>query len=82
MAVLTPPPSRPPVGVGDDDGVGRFRLRLMQAAATVTTVLATGWLCTLGVIPAILALMTAKHVLVAVILIGLKVDGPAPPGRS
>jgi hypothetical protein len=78
MAILTPPPSRPPSGLGDNEGVGRFRMRVTQVLATVVTILVTGWLCTLGVIPAIIGLMTAKHVLVAVLLIGLKVDWPAP----
>jgi hypothetical protein len=80
MAVLTPPPSQPVVGPGDNEGVGRYRLAVMQVLATVLTILATGWFCTMGVIPAIIALMTAKHILVAVLLVGLKVDWPSPEG--
>jgi hypothetical protein len=53
----------------------------MQVMATIVTVLATGWLCTLGALAAIIALMVAKHVLVAVLLIGLKVDWPSGKGR-
>jgi hypothetical protein len=41
------------------------------------TVLITAWLCTLGAIPAILGLMVAKHVLVAIVMMGLGVDEPA-----
>jgi len=76
MAVLAPPPSPPRINLGDNDGLGRYRLRWTQATATIVTVLATGWLCTLGVIPAIIGLMTAKHVLVAVLVMGLGVDSP------
>jgi hypothetical protein len=74
MAVLAPPPAPPRIDLGDNDGLGRYRLRWTQATTTVVTVVATGWLCTLGVIPAIIGLMTAKHVLVAVLVMGLGVD--------
>ena len=37
--------------------------------------LITGWVCTLGIIPAIIALMVAKHILVAILVMGLGVDG-------
>jgi hypothetical protein len=47
-------------------------------AAALVTVLATGWICTLGVIPAILAILVAKHVLVAILLMGLGLDDPKP----
>lgn len=73
MASLAPPPP-PPIVVGDDDGLRRFRLRLLQVMASAVTVFATGWLCTLGAIPAIIGLMVAKHVLVAVLVMGLAVD--------
>jgi hypothetical protein len=39
------------------------------------TVLIAGWFCTMGPIPAILSLMVAKHVLVAILVMGLGVDG-------
>jgi hypothetical protein len=80
MAVLAPPPSPPVLSVCDNDGLRRFRMRLVQVMATTVTVLVTGWLCTLGAIPAILSLMVAKHVLVAILVMGLGVD--APPGKS
>jgi hypothetical protein len=47
---------------------------MTQILATIITVLATAWLCTLGAIPAILALMVAKHILVAILVMGLGVD--------
>jgi hypothetical protein len=52
-------------------------MRLLQIMASLVTVLVTAWLCTLGPIPAILGLMTAKHVLVAILVMGLGVDAPA-----
>jgi hypothetical protein len=74
MALLAPPPRPPRTAVGDNDGLHGLHLRLTQVAATVVTVLVTGWLCTLGAIPAILALMVAKHILVAILVMGLGVD--------
>ena len=41
---------------------------------TAGTVGVTAWICTFGWIPAILALLTAKHVLVAILVMGLGVD--------
>jgi hypothetical protein len=81
MALLAPPPEPPPVGLDDNDGIRRFRLRLFQVFATSITLLGTAWLCSFGAIPAILALVTAKHILVAILIMGLGVDdrgsGPA-----
>jgi hypothetical protein len=51
-------------------------MRILQVTATTATVVATAWLCTLGAIPAILGLMVAKHVLVAILVMGLGVDAP------
>ena len=81
MALLAPPPCPPVTGVGDDDGLQRFRMRLVQVSATTITLSATAWVCTLGAIPAILGLMVAKHVLVAILVMGLGVDAPQS-GRS
>ncbi len=67
MASLAPPPAPPRLGLGGDDGLNRLRLRLLQVAASAVTVVATGWVCTLGVIPAIIGLMVAKHVHAAVL---------------
>lgn len=76
MAHLAPPPAPPRVVTCDDDGSRRFRLRLLQVMATMVTLLTTAWVCTLGAFPAIIALTVAKHVLVAVLMMGLGVDAP------
>jgi hypothetical protein len=49
-------------------------MRLTQVLASIVTVLVTAWLCTFGAIAAILALMVAKHILVAILVMGLGVD--------
>jgi hypothetical protein len=51
-------------------------MRLTQVLATLITVFATAWVCTLGIIPAIIALSVAKHILVAILMMGLGVDAP------
>lgn len=76
MAVLAPPPSPPRVATADNDDINSFRMRTTQVVATVITVLITAWACTLGIIPAIIALMVAKHILVAILMMGLGVDKP------
>ena len=43
---------------------------------TALTVLITGWFVSMGPIPAVLALLVAKHVLVAILVMGLGVDAP------
>jgi hypothetical protein len=55
---------------------------MTQALATSATILVTGWVCTLGAIPAIIGLSVAKHVLVAILVMGLGVDAPARPARG
>jgi hypothetical protein len=74
MAVIAPPPAPPTVGGADDDRMRRFRRRLTLVMASSVTVVATAWACTLGILPAIIALMVAKHVLVAILMMGLGVD--------
>ena len=81
MALLVPP-APPRVTTGEDDDRRRFRLRLTQVMATLVTVLLTAWLCTLGAIPAIIALAVAKHVLVAVLMMGIEADAAAPRVRG
>lgn len=79
MSRLAPPPSPPRVALGEgDDRLRRVRLRLWQLLMTALTVLVTGWFCTLGWVPAILALLVAKHVLVAILVMGLGVDSAEP----
>lgn len=48
------------------------RLRLILYSAV--TIFLTAWFCTMGPIPAILSIVVAKHVLVAILLMGLGVD--------
>ncbi len=74
MTMLAPPPAPPRVAQDDNGGVDRLRLRLIQVLTTLVTVVVTAWLCTLGAIPAILGVMVAKHILVAVLVMGLDVD--------
>ena len=74
MALLAPPPRTPRLALDDNDDLRRLRLRTTQILASIATVLVTGWLCTYGAIAAILALMVAKHVLVAILVMGLGVD--------
>ena len=83
MAVLAPPPAPPRVVPGDDDDKRRFRMRLTQVMATMATLMATAWVCSLGPIPAIFALAVAKHVLVAILIMGIGVDAEktTEPGR-
>ncbi len=76
MALLAPPPRTPRLALDDNDDLNRLRTRLTQILATIVTVLATAWLCTFGAIAAILALMVAKHILVAILVMGLGVDAP------
>lgn len=54
----------------------RLRRRLLQVSTTLLTLLVTAYFCTLGPIPAILALSVAKHVLVAVLMMGLQPLSP------
>ncbi len=82
MALLAPPPRPPQVAVGlRDEDARRFRRRVTLTVATVLTVLGTGWVCTFGIIPAIIALSVAKHVLVAILMMGIGVDAPAKQRR-
>ena len=54
----------------------RLRVQKTQVLAAMATVLATAWICTMGAIPAIFALVTAKHVLVAIMAMGLGINAP------
>ena len=74
MSVLAPPPNVPPVALADGDGLRRAHFHLRIIGLTSLTVLVTAWLVTLGPFPAILALVTAKHVLVAILAMGLGMD--------
>lgn len=71
MASIIPPPAPHLVGQDDNDRVRRVKLKLFKILASAITVFITGWFCTFGAIPAILAIMVAKHVLVAILMMGL-----------
>jgi hypothetical protein len=76
MSMLAPPPAPPRVASGDDGRTKKLRMRMSQVMATLVTLLITAWICSFGAIPAIVALVTAKHVLVAILLMGMGVDAP------
>jgi hypothetical protein len=78
MIQMAPPNCPPRVALGDGDGLARVRFRLWQILWTAATVGVTAWICTFGWIPAILALLAAKHVLVAILVMGLGVDAKQP----
>lgn len=80
MALLAPPPRKPfPVAYADDSNLNRVHFRLQILGLTTTTILVTTWFITLGqYIPAILALVVAKHVLVAILAMGLGLDDRSP----
>jgi hypothetical protein len=73
MSRLAPPHLPPRITVGDDDSLRRLQFRLWQVFMTMLTVLATVWFITLGPVPAIIALAVAKHVLVAILVMGLDI---------
>lgn len=79
MNLLAPPPLPPRVSISDDDGPRDFRLRMTRVTATLVTLLLTAWVCSFGAIPAIIALSVAKHVLVAILMMGTGIDAPQPP---
>jgi hypothetical protein len=83
MPMLTPPPLPPWPALGDAGHHRRLRLRLTQILTTVVTVLVTVWLCMLGPIPGLIGMLFAKHILVAVLLMGLGMgDVRLGPGRT
>jgi hypothetical protein len=77
MNTLTPPPVPARVGSGEP-GPDRLRLRLKQMSWATATVAATAWLCTFGPIACILSIAVAKHVLVAILAMGIDLDANSP----
>ena len=73
MIDMAPPPQMPAVTLEDRPG-GHLHFRLKLIAWGTVTVFITAWLCTMGPIPAVLALVVAKHILVAILLMGVGVD--------
>lgn len=78
MAQMAPPHYPTAVTLDDHDGFRRLRFQLWLVWLTVLTVVATAWLCTFGWVAGILAVCVAKHVLVAILLMGLQVNRPRP----
>ena len=76
MSALMPPPPKPPmaVAVADDNRLPILSHRIRMVSLSLVTVLATAWFFTLGLVPGILAAMVAKHILVAILTMGLGVD--------
>src|SRR5262249_51211148 len=58
------------VTTGDDGRPRRLQLRLQKIFYSTVTISATAWCFTLGAVPAIFACAVAKHVLVAVLVMG------------
>lgn len=74
MNTLCPPPPPTSTVALDDRGPERLRLRLQQLSWTIATVAVTGWFCTFGALSAILAIAVAKHILVAIVVMGVGMD--------
>ena len=70
------PPCPPLVTLADQGGSDRLRMRLHQVTLSAATVVVTAWCVTLGAVPAIISLSIAKHILVAILAMGLGVDKP------
>jgi hypothetical protein len=49
-------------------------MRIRTVLLCLVTVLVTTWFFTLGVVPGVLAVMVAKHILVAILTMRLGVD--------
>jgi hypothetical protein len=77
MVRMAPPPPLPPLpkNLAEDEGRRWMRLRLWQLWMTTLTVLVTAWFFTLGALPGLLAVMVSKHILVAILIRGLSLDG-------
>lgn len=68
-----------------NDNHGSLRARLWMVSATVVSLVVTAWLCTLGPVPAVLAVVVEKHVLVAILVMRLDVEqrpDESPPPAS
>src|SRR5262245_58551158 len=74
LGLMDRSPIPPCSGHGPERRRTWLRLRLWQVEVVALVVLAAGWFVSLGPIPAILALLTAKHVLVAVLIAGLDLE--------
>lgn len=62
------------LALGDHDGYRKLRARLWLLSMTFLTILVTAWFCMMGALAAIIALVVAKHILVALLVMGLGMD--------
>jgi hypothetical protein len=80
MSQLAPPQPPPVLTFDEGENIRRLRFRLWQLMMTALTILATAWACKFfwvpphGWIVGLTALFIAKHVLVAILVMGLGVD--------
>jgi len=80
MATVIPPLPQPTLS--DENPLRRVHFRLWQIVIASVTVFVTGWFFTLGAVPGIIALLFAKHVLVAILAMGLHLPPPQNSGPS
>jgi hypothetical protein len=77
--LMPPPPTSPPgVALADDNRLPILSRRLRMVSLSLITILVTTWFFTLGIVPGVLAAMVAKHILVAILTMGLGVDKERP----
>jgi hypothetical protein len=75
MVHLSSPPRLPvAVALADGDGLRRAHFRIWQWGMSMITMLITVWFMTLGPIPGIIAIVVAKHILVAILVAGLGIN--------
>jgi hypothetical protein len=79
MSRFVPPFTRWDERPNEDNGWLRLHFRLWQLEATVLVLLFTTWVCTFGVIPAFVALLVAKHLLVCILMIKLDREAAHSP---
>lgn len=77
MLQMAPPPKLPPI-TNAERPHGRLQFRMQLILLAAATVFVTAWLCTMGAVAAVLSVVVAKHILVALLLMGLGVDRERP----
>lgn len=68
------PPKPPPVATGDRPPSRRLQFRLWQVVVCALTLFVTGWCFTVHAAIGLTASFLAKHVIVAVLAMGLGLD--------
>ena len=71
MPQLNPPLPPSPAIVGGDDSRKHLKFRLWQLLMSTLTILVAVWFTTYGPVPGILAWVVAKHIFVALLMMGL-----------